>query len=52
MIIEYDKSPGISAEERLRSLAESVMRALDEQHREIEGLMKQVEEIELTLGKD
>lgn len=52
MIIEYDKSPGVPAENRLRSLAESVMRALDEQHREIEELMKQVEEIKLMLEKD
>lgn len=37
-IIEYDKSPGISNEERLRSLANSVMRALDEVENTMENM--------------
>ena len=34
MIIEYDRSPNATTEQKIKSLAESVMRALEEIHRE------------------
>lgn len=51
--IDYDKSPGISTEERIKSLADSVRRAFDEINSELEELKATVNETEKkndTLG--
>ena len=42
MLIEYDKSPRISPEQRIQSLADSVMRAMEE----LEGSIGKVENLE------
>lgn len=43
-IIDYDKSPGITPEQRLQSFADSVRRALDEITGELEELKTLVKE--------
>ena len=45
MLIEYDKSPRISLEQRIQSLADSVMRAMEE----LEGNIKNAEPKAITL---
>lgn len=45
-IIDFDKSPGVSPEQRLQSFADSVRRAFDEITSEMEELKNKVEELE------
>lgn len=52
-VIDYDKSPNISTEERLKSLADSARRAFDEITGELEELKTKIKEMEQkndTLG--
>jgi hypothetical protein len=51
-IIEYDKSPGISHEQRLQSLADSVRRAFDEIAGELEQLKGMVKEVQEEGGAE
>lgn len=50
MIIEYDKSPEISNERRLRSLMESVQRALDELEQKNVELKAEIDSLKKELS--
>lgn len=45
MIIEYDRSPGISTEQKLNSLATSVQRALEDLEGDISGSVSLIEKL-------
>ena len=46
MIIDYDKNPNISSEQRLQSLIESIRRAFEELSDNIMALEKQISAVE------
>lgn len=46
MIIDYDKNPSLTADQKIQSLIESIQRMSDEFTDSIEDLKKRVKEIE------
>ena len=46
MIIDYDKNPSLTADQKLQSLIESIQRMSDEITDQIEDLKKRVKEME------
>lgn len=46
MIIDYDKNPNISPEQRLQSLIDSIRRAFEELSGDINAIEKKIESVE------
>ena len=45
MIVDYDKNPSLTVDQKLQSLIDSIHRALDEVTTELDKLSKEVAEI-------
>lgn len=45
MIVDYDKNPSLTIDQKLQSLIDSIHRALNEVRDDIDKLSKEVEEI-------
>lgn len=45
MIVDYDKNPSLTVDQKLQSLIESIHRALDEIRDDLDKLSKEVAEI-------
>lgn len=50
MIIDYDRRPNATTDEKLQSLKENIQMALNEITINIETLQKQIKEIEEAIG--
>ncbi len=45
MILDYDKNPALSTDQKLQSLVANIQRALDEQTSELQKVKKELEEL-------
>ena len=45
MIIDYDKNPALTVDQKLQSLIDSIQRSLDEISTDISGIRKDIEKL-------